>query len=782
MSYELHLFGGFDLLGPDGKQIEDVQAHSKGAGLLVYLATGSSGEAVSREELLPILWPERPEEQARNALRITLSRLRERLPTGMVGGKGKERLWLDGTSVEVDVRRFEWAVENGRYREALKFYKGPFLDHVQLSDAGPFRRWVDEQRGTFQRQAYQAALSVAEAARQTGEIEEAEAAYRRALDLAPLKEEAAAGLIRVLAAQGKRSDAVKFLKSFQERLQAELDLSPSSNLQELAERIRAGPDEEGAPSQDVLEVAGGPTEKQKEPKQRLNDQAAESFRYSGVRGVIAGLIILTLVGTGVWYLLQTPAESNEGQAGSRTVPTVAVLPFTDLGRTGEGDPLLRGLHADVLTRLSNVSGLSVVSRTSVEPYRDRDLSLSAIADSLNARWVVEGGVQQIGNELQVNAQLIDPTTDSHTWAESYRRELSAENLFAIQANLAKRIARALEAELTSDEEGRLSRRPTKDLEAYRLAVEGRGLVRQRTDSTLRRGATVFRRAIERDSSFALAWVGLADALSFQAGHYGNAEPDSVLPPARDAVHRALELSPDLAEARATLGRIHFWRRRGPAALRELSRAVELGPSYGPAYEHLGMAQLTLGRPMKGLANIRQSVALNPLAPENRVALAFAYLSTGDYEKALRHAQRARGIQPNMGIAAETWALYHLGRLAEADTVLRETIIVPFVLAEIQAGDSTRARNLLAKHGDDDASFGVGLLHAALGDQSEALDHFEGSIRQNTLSGGSMTIRVRYFYPELLGPLRRDPRYVDLIRKVNLMWGLNPDGSLPDGRG
>jgi len=437
---------------------------------------------------------------------------------------------------------------------------------------------------------------------------------------------------------------------------------------------------------------------------------------------------------GAWYLLGAGGRTPDPAAGERSV---AVLPFRATGTEDPG-PIASGLHADLLTRLSNVSALKVISATSVERYRDTRLPLPAVADSLGVAWVVEGDVQRAGDAIQVNAQLIDPRTDTHAWAQTYRRELTTRNLFDIQSDITRRIAGAL----------------------------------------------------ERDSSYALAWSGLSDALSILR-YYDYAPADSVSGPAMEAARRAVELTPTSGEAHTSLGIALALRREGPEALGELQRAVELVPSYAEAYIWLGWLHLLLGNPEQALEFTRRSVELGPLAPAYHVFLAQARLANGLATDALRTARRAREIQRECGLThfMEGVVLHHLGRHDEAQEALdrsRSLVTaggtpthdeIDAVLAATRAvsGDTVGARALRNRIDASTAPFSAGLVHAALGEKDLAFEAFGRTENWGSFSGE----HVRYFFPVVLGPLRDDPRYEALIREVDRAWGLTPVGSLPD---
>ncbi len=440
-----------------------------------------------------------------------------------------------------------------------------------------------------------------------------------------------------------------------------------------------------------------------------------------------------------------------------------------------------GIHGGVLTLLSSVSGLDVISRTSVMRYRTPEKSLPAIARELGVAWVLRGEVQETADQVQVNARLVNARTDRQVWAESYRRELTAANLFQIQAEITRQIARALETRLSPQEERRVERTPTESLDSYRLYAQGRVQLDQRTEQGMRRALDYFQRAIARDSSFVLAWVGVADGLALLYD-YGYEDADSVLPRAEDAVRRALELNPESAEAHASLGLLHSVRQEGPEAVRQLRRAIEFRPSYAEANNWLSWVQQLLGHPKEALESAKRAVELDPLSPEAISNLSLSYLANGESEEALAEARRVRELQSDWATGAfyEGLDLYHLGRFTEAKSVLRN-LSVPWAgsgplatlaLAHVAYGDSAGARELLARIEGAADPFAAGLVYAALGEDEDAFDAFQRVDRWSDWP----TLSVRYFYPDVWGPLQDDPRYEELVREVDRAWGLEPGGS------
>lgn len=499
---------------------------------------------------------------------------------------------------------------------------------------------------------------------------------------------------------------------------------------------------------------------------------------------LLGVLVVVLM---LAFIVFRPATQPVSQD-----PSIAVLPFQPIGN-GMPTPIADGIHHDLLTRLSSLPGLKVISSTSVQRYQDTTLSIPEIARELGVTWIVEGSVQQAGEHIQINAQLIDAVDDHHLWAHTYRETYSAENFFAIQSQIIEDIARSLETVLGENE--RVEPTAPEDLEAYSRYVQGRSFLDTRTASGMQQALVYFREALERDYEYALAWVGVADALMLLYDYYDYAPPESVRPEVEKALNRALEIDPELAEAHASMGLYHMSLSNdgplraagldGPQAVRSLNRAVELRPGYAEAHNWLSWVLQLLGHADEALASANTAIELNPLAPETIHNVMSSNMAQGHYGRAIREARRFEelGIFDTSPQLYEAVALHHLGRFDAAVALLEDLEVTwagagaPAALAvsEIARGNSARAEALLGPIEATGDWFAVALVQAALGRHDEALT----SLERISQWGQWPALVIHYFYPEVLAPLHADPRFDRILAAMYAYFGLPPDGRLPD---
>ena len=327
-----------------------------------------------------------------------------------------------------------------------------------------------------------------------------------------------------------------------------------------------------------------------------------------------------------------------------TRPSIAVLPFVNRSNNPEDAYFVDGIHDDLLSHIAKVGGIKTISRTSVLLYLDTDRSILEIANELGVTTILEGGIQRAGDQVRINVQLIDAITDDHLWSDSYDRRLSSKNIFAIQTEIARAVASALKATLSPSEERSLDLIPTDSLAAYDHYLVGKQLMETRRQQDMFEAADRFNEAIDLDPEFALAWVGLATTLQLQVANYGLPGAENLLK-AENALHTALDLNDQLAEAHASLGLLGLLRSQPELAESALNRAIELNPNYAQAYHWRAGVLGDLGRFAEARDSYAMAVQLNPMAPLHRNSYARYLRVEGRYEEAVMELEKNLKIDP-----------------------------------------------------------------------------------------------------------------------------------------
>ena len=320
-----------------------------------------------------------------------------------------------------------------------------------------------------------------------------------------------------------------------------------------------------------------------------------------------------------------------------------------------------------MTTLAKIGSMKVISRTSVMEYRDTTKKIPEIAAELGVANILEGGVQRAGNQVRINVQLIDAGTDEHLWAEIYDRELTAENLFAIQSEISKAIADALHATLSPEEIDRIDAVPTTNLDAFDHYLRGRKHMATRAVDDLERATQEFLAAVDIDPGFALAWVGVADAHNLLVDYKGL--PERVFDNVRDdAINRALDLDPGLGEAYASLGSLLHDQGDFERAEEALRTAIRYSPNYSTSYHWLSHMLVRFpARAPEALPYARRAMELDPNSAIILSNLAFSYLVLGDLDNAVRYFEQQIEAQPDFTVAYGGYSgtLRLLGDLAGA---------------------------------------------------------------------------------------------------------------------
>ena len=459
--------------------------------------------------------------------------------------------------------------------------------------------------------------------------------------------------------------------------------------------------------------------------------------------------------------------------------SIAVLPFENMSRDEANDPFTIGIHDDILTQISRIAALKVISRTSVMEYRDPAITrnLKKIGQELGVATVLEGGVQRVGDRLRINVQLIDTRTDVHLWAETYDRQLTASNIFAIQSEIATAIAQALRATLTPDEQKRLAHVPTENIAALETYFLGKQLLEKRTQSALSAAVEYFEQVVELDPQFALGYSGLADAYMLLPEYSATIDRDLVREKSEVAARRALALNPDLPEVLTSMGwnrLIHDYDWKEAEAL--LSRAVEIEPNNTGALHWLSHVVSWQGRHEEALRWARQAVDVDPSSSLMNMNLSYILMEAGDFDASIRLAQetmkrrtteesQARNLfltylragRPEGAVAAlQVWAAA-TGRDMGAAADVGELFV-----RHHESGKPVQLSDELV-HRLDIGSEDLAQFYAFAGDAERTLVALNEAYHERAGSRSVLSMKLNSGYDFI----RNDPRFVELMRKVGL---------------
>jgi len=384
--------------------------------------------------------------------------------------------------------------------------------------------------------------------------------------------------------------------------------------------------------------------------------------------VLAGVGAFALLGviSAGWMITNRsiPVGSTDSDG---VIESIAVLPFADLSPGGDQEYFSDGMSEQLLDALARVPGLRVPARTSSFQFKGENRDVRDVAEKLNVEAVLEGSVRTDGDRVRVTAQLVDAEEGFHIWSETYERRMTG--IFELQDEIARSIVGALRIRLPGGAETVLVAEPTENLDAYTLFLRGRHTWHDRTLPSLETAIEYFQQAVELDSTYALAWAGLADTYVLMA-EWEYLPPEEAHSVAEQAADRALALDDDLAEAHAAQGALLHSRAEDrqdlalfAAAEREYRRAVELNPNYASAHQWYGELLSDLGRLEEARIEIERAIELDPLSPVVRTQLVFIHMDQLDFAGALAVGTRVAELNPEsaLGYNTQSYALSMSGK-------------------------------------------------------------------------------------------------------------------------
>ncbi len=505
----------------------------------------------------------------------------------------------------------------------------------------------------------------------------------------------------------------------------------------------------------VHEVSGRAAEPGLAPK-----TVVQPTRAAGPWFTATGVAVLLAVVALAWW------SWNRASTTPAPIRSIAVLPLENLSGDPEQEYFVDGMTESLISMLSKIKELRVISRTSSMAYRDSDKTLPQIARELNVDAVVEGSVLRAGDRVRITAQLIQASSDEHLWSDSYERDL--KNVLALQREVAKAIAGEIELKLSRPEEPGKSARPV-DPGAFEAYLKGRHHWNKRTGADLRKSIKYFETAIALDPDWALAHSGLAEAYVLLANYDPSVRPRDSMPRARAAAERALELDDELAPAHTALAAVrnwYDWDWEGAEA--EFQRAIELDPSYATA--HLWYSILRVVTKKKdAIEHIQRARALDPLSMVIARNVGSILFYAREYDRSIEALRKSLEFDPSSRAQADLARAYAAKGMHKEAVEVAERLarIAPefhrsmVTLAQAYAGAGRRedALRILEEVRGSAGHVNVAYVYAALGEADAAFEWLEKAYERRSGRLGWLPVEP------VLDPLRSDPRFDDLLRRI-----------------
>jgi TolB-like protein/Flp pilus assembly protein TadD len=460
--------------------------------------------------------------------------------------------------------------------------------------------------------------------------------------------------------------------------------------------------------------------------------------------------------------------------------SVAVLPFANMSADPDNEYFSDGITDDIIAQLSKINDLKVTSRTSAMLYKDTNKNLQTIGRELKVATVLEGSVRRSANRVRIISQLIDVQNDAHLWAETYDRDLT--DIFAIQSDVAGKIATALQATLSPTARESINRKPTENIDAYNHYLLGTHFFNKFTPASGEKALQCFEEAIALDSEFALAYVGLANAyFSLAAGQgRGQLAPSEAYQFAKEAVQRALEIDDSIADAHATLGSVYTWYEwNWPAAEAAFEHATALGCGCQEPNVKYGFYLAARGRHDEAIAAAKTALELDPISLIVQSHLALQYWWARRFDEALTQVNRAMNLDATFppALAVLGWVYIQMGRIDDAIGVFEgiiaavgrvSSMLAALACAYTRAGRIDEADGILVelernKAGDDIfvSSREIALIRAWRGDRAGAMDWLERAFEERAAFLSFIAVDT------IWDDLRQEPRFQALVENIGL---------------
>jgi len=495
-------------------------------------------------------------------------------------------------------------------------------------------------------------------------------------------------------------------------------------------------------------------------------QPSHVRRYSAIGVSFLVLLVLSAVAFFKW-----PFARHAGDPGS--IRSLAVLPLANFSADPNQQYFVDGMTEELTSEISQLHSLRVISRTSTMQYRDTKKKAPQIAKELHADGLIEGSILRVNDRVRITAQLIQGPTDTHLWAKSYERDL--RDVIALQHEIASDIAREVRISVGPQEQAHLARAREVSPEVHEAYLRGRFHLQNGSEASIHRALDYFQQAIQKDVEYAPAYAGVADAYTAMRSIY--AAPTEVMPKAKAAAQKAVALDETLPEAHVSLGGVlMFCDYDWPNAEREFQRALDIKPSYAEAHDYYAMFLVANRRFQAAVEEILRARQLDPVSGLIAADAAWIFYLKRDYDQFLEQARAAVELAPNYLVAQQMLGLAYekKGDFARALQVLEETRRVDNSVTTLEmlagtyaaAGRPAEARRVTEEMVQRSrkryvCAYEVATTYAGLRDRESAFAWLRKSLDERADCSPWIAADPK------LDPLRSDPRFQDLLRRLGI---------------
>ena len=634
--------------------------------LLAYLVL-HGGREVRREHLATLLWGDRFDEQARRSLRQELYEIRKAIGEGLADRltATTETVVFSDEGLSVDVIRFHDLADRDdidSLEEAEALYQGPLLDGLEIGEAG-FDEWLTGERARLSELACRTLERLAAYRLNSGATEAAIQTARRILKIDSLNEEGHRLLMRGLAEEGRRSEALKHYQNLETLLKSDLGAEPEADTTRLRDSIRRGTEKPDAVLC-VPEIA-----------------KVESVRKVWLWGIAVALVVIAGAAL-VSFFVRPPEPVVEKASEAKMAyplpdkPSIAVLPFENYSTDEQDGLVAKGLTEDIITALSKLPQLFVIARTSSFAFKDKTVTATEIAEALGVRYILEGSIQRSGSQIRISAQLVDALKGHHLWADSFDGE--AKDLFVLQDDLVRRILVELQVKLTGGDHARVASRGTTSLDAWLLRMQGMAELYKFSREGTVRTRELFQKAHEADPGWSRPLGGLAWTHWYEARMGWTGDREGWIRKGMELAERAIEMDPKDTLGYMQLGNLYQLKGDHDRAIELREKAAEIAPNDFQANWGLGSVLCNAGKAEEGVEILRRAQRLAPRHPVSLLwALQQCQFLAGHYEDSVNTGKQAVTRKPDRDFPHVLLVAAYgaLGRTAEARAEAAEVLKV-----------------------------------------------------------------------------------------------------------